>query len=320
MKILYLPILEMGTFHANAVAYKRGLYTALAVAGHQVTEYDYLDRSRDQIAPEMAWLITVQQPDLLISQLHGADILSPDEIRQLRALYPAMKWVNWSADSWAHSLTAQPILDMARELDLQLVAAPDVLPVYEAQGIPARYWNIAYEPPVVPLPDMPTYDVVWLANVLNEKRRALMEHLKELPNLRVGIYGDWEHADGNNVYDFAAGEALYRNATLAIADNVYPDQQNYISNRPMQCMAAGGALLLHQHVPKMRELSGWEVGKQYLEWQMTADLDALITEWLPPEQAPARKKMVLAAQQQVLKYHTFAVRVGQLMEWIARKE
>ena len=61
---------------------------------------------------------------------------------------------------------------MAREFDIQLVAAPAVLPTYAAHNILAGYWQIAYEPRVDPLPDMPHDDVGFLANVINEKRRA----------------------------------------------------------------------------------------------------------------------------------------------------
>ena len=200
---------------------------------------------------------------------------------------------------------------MAREFDLQLVAAPDCLPVYEAAGINAAYWNIALERPVGKLPDMPTYDVVFLANVINDKRLALMKFLKSL-DVRVGIYGDWSEADGRNVYNFAEGEVLYRNATIAIADNVYQDTQNYISNRPMQIMAAGGAICLHQHVPKMKELSGWDAGRHYIEWFDLDDLGKTIQYLLKVGKSVDYQHMVSNAQKHVLEHHTWEARVNQL--------
>lgn len=315
MNVLYLPILEPGTVHDTAATHKRGLFDALARAGHTVAQYDYLDRPADVRPTELADLIQRFEPDILLSQFHGANILTPAQIRDLRALRPAMRWVNWSGDSWNHSLIAPPILDMVREFDVQLIAAPDVLPTYAEHGINAAYWQIAYEPPIGSLPTMPQWDVVWLANVINDKRRALMERLKALDGVRVGIYGDWEHADGRNVYHFAAGEALYQRATLAIADNVYPDQQRYISNRPIQCMAAGGAVLLHQHVPGMEALSyGWQNGIHYLEWNDADELIELIRVWHKPEHVNHRRVIVEAARAHVLTYHTFDARVHQLME------
>src|SRR3990167_2981346 len=314
MKILYLPIMETGSVHDIAFAQKRGLYTALAKAGHSVVEYDYLNWcSREWFGTEILMsLLGHFDPDLIISQFHGPDILTPERIHELKNSYnPNMRWVNWSGDSWAHSLTAQPILDMAREFDLQLVAAPDCLPIYEAAGINAAYWNIALERPVGKLPDMPTYDVVFLANVINDERLALMKFLKSL-DVRVGIYGDWSEADGRNVYNFAEGEVLYRNATIAIADNVYQDTQNYISNRPMQIMAAGGAICLHQHVPKMKELSGWDAGRHYIEWVDLDDLGKTIQYLLKVGKSVDYQHMVSNAQKHVLEHHTWEARVNQL--------
>lgn len=319
MKILYLPIMEQGSVHDVQFAQKRGLYTALAKAGHSVVELDYLDCPPDALFPYMQQLDGLFDFDLILSQLHGANILTPEQIRDFRSIRPYLLWLNWSGDSWAHSLTAQPILDMAREFDLQLVAAPDALPTYEAAGINAAYWNIAYEPPVAPLPEMPHYDVVFLANVINDKRRALMEFLKGLQGVSVGIYGDWEHADGRNVYDFAAGERLYYNAKLAIADNVYQDQQNYVSNRPMQAMAAGGALVLHQHVPKMKELTGWIAGEHYVEWHTLDDLKTVIPEWLAKRDTAEYRQMVQRAQWHVLAYHTWEERIRVLFEELLPK-
>ena len=313
MNILYAPIFEGGSVHETAVRYKRGLYNALCAYG-DVVEFDYLAHDPATVYDGFAERINAFAPDLLISQFHGANVLSPAQIRSLRAIRPSMLWANWAGDSWAHSLTAPPILEMAREFDWQLVAAPDVLPVYAQAGIRAAYWNIAYEPPVEPLPDMPRYDVVWLANVINDRRRALMERLKRMDGVTVGIYGDWEHADGNNVYHFPQGEALYKNATIAIADNVYPEQINYVSNRPMQALAAGGALLLHQRVPKMFALTGWIDGVHYVEWQDADELDSLIRHWLQPERAADRRRIVYAGQRQTLHHHSYAERARALFE------
>lgn len=313
MRILYCPIFEGGEIHETALTHKRGLFNSLSQRAH-VWEFDYLANDVDTLYQGFVNRINTFQPDMILTQFHAADLLSPEQIRDLRAMRPEMLFCNWSGDSWAHSLTAEPILAMAREFDMQLVAAPDALPVYEAAGIRAAYWNIAVETSIGPLPDMPTYDVVFLANVINEKRRTLMERLKAMDSIRVGIYGDWEYSDGRNVYHFAAGEALYKNATLAIADNVYPDQTNYVSNRPMQALAAGGAMLLHQHVPKMRELTGWEHGEHYIEWQTIDDLMPLIRHWLQPEQFIQRYAIVASGQAQTLEKHSYDERVRVLFE------
>lgn len=318
-RVLYLPIFEPGHFHDVALAQKRGLHDALA-ARYPVCEWDYLANDSETRFDGIVNRIETFQPTLVLTQLHAADVFTAEQMRDLRTRYPHIVWVNWSGDSWLHSLTSPAILELARAFDLWLVAAPDVLPVYEREGVRAAFWQIAYEPPVVPLPDVPTYDVVFLGNVISDKRRALLEMLRTLDGVNVGIYGDWERADGHNTYSFAEGEALYKNATLAIADCAYVDQSNYISNRPFQCLAAGGALLLHQHVPRMDRLSGLVAGRHYIEWQAFDDLRYKITDWLSNQvdndvDVPgSRRYVVERGQRFVLANHTYEARVDQLMK------
>jgi hypothetical protein len=315
MRILYCPIFEQGSVHETAVTYKRGLFNALRQRG-DVLEWDYLANDADTRYQGMVNRIDQFAPTHVLTQFHAADVITPAQMAALRARYPDVVFINWSGDSWAHSLTAPPILELARQYHLWLVAAPDVLPVYEREGIRAAYWNIAYEPPVVlPLPDMPRYDVVWLATVINDRRRTLMERLKALDGVSVGIYGDWERADGRNVYHFPEGEALYKNAKLAIADNVYQDTQHYISNRPMQILAAGGALLLHQHVPRMADISyGWTPGQHYVEWTDWGQLETLIRLWLTDTKADERRWIVNNGYRHVMQHHTFECRVTHLFD------
>lgn len=315
MRILYLPIFEGGSVHDTQVDNKRGLYNALWDAGHTVFEVDYLKHHAAEILyDELVRLLTDAPRDLVISQFHGANILTPDEIRWLRAINPDMLWVNWSGDSWAHSLTAPDILDMCRAFDLQLVAAPEVLPVYAEHGIPAAFWNIAIEVPVGALPEMPAYDIVFLANTITGERRSLFEWLRTI-DYTVGIYGDWENSDGRNVYDFGAGEALYKRAKFAICDNPYPDTRKYISNRPMQALAAGGALVMHQHVPDMKGLSKLIAGVHYIEWTNTDDLLAYMNYFRQHEDE--RVKIVNAGQRMALAHHTYTERVRELEALLA---
>lgn len=314
MKILYAPILEPGSAHQTAVDNKRGLYNALVKAGHWVTQWDYLDAPISVLSQTFHSLMGEFKPDLLLTQLHGADRLQSDDLRWAREHNSRIKIVNWSGDSWLHSLTAQPMIDLLRHVDLQLIAAPDVLPEYERHGIRAGYWQIAYEAPVGELPDMPVYDVVFLGNVISERRRAMLEMLRTLP-YKVGIYGDWEYADGRNTYDFGQGEALYKKARLAIADNTYIDQTNYISNRPIQIMMAGGALCLHQRVEKMEALTGWRDTVHYYEWHDLEDLQANIHTLLvthSEEVWQRHQRVIRAAKEHVEHYHTYDARVEQL--------
>ena len=315
MKTLIAQIYEQGKFHDVAHKQKRGLREAFARRGATM-DWDYLADPAEYRYNILLTRLDDFKPDLVFTQFHAADVITAEQMRMLRYAYPDVTWVNWSGDSWAWSLTAPAMLELARQFDLWLVCAPDTLPVYAEQGINAKFWQIAYEHPLTPLPDMPTYDVVFLGNVISEPRRRLLEWLRDQRDYTVGIYGDWSEADGHNTYAFDEGEALYQAAAIAIADCAYPDQRNYISNRPFHIGGAGGALLLHQHVERMDILSGMVAGEHYVEWNTLDDLSGTIRGWLQPERAEERTRIVQAAREFVLRWHTWERRVEQLLQWV----
>lgn len=314
-RILYLPIIEQGLVHALQIRTKHGLRDALKQYG-EVYQLDYLDIPLDLLFDEVIERIERFKPTLLLTQLHGVDRLTVAHMKEIRSAYPDLICANWSGDSWHHSLSSPEMLDLCRTFDLQLIAAPDELPVYAQNGIRARFWQIAYEEPIDPLPETPTYDVVFLGNVISEKRRSLLEFLRSLEGVSVGIYGDWDRSDGQNTYDFAAGEALYKNATVAIADRAYPDQLNYVSNRPIHILMAGGAVLLHEHVPKMRELLGITAAIHYDEWETFDDLDRLIRSHVQGSafDRDRRKRIVAEGQSYAKRHHQYENRVVELFE------
>lgn len=314
MRILYLPIIEPGAHHDVAEENKLGLYEALTLAGHEVISVDYLAEPPDKLENTLQWVIDNFHPHLMLTQLHGHEPLTVGMMQRLKARSPQMVVINWSGDSWRHGLVGEKYLPLVREFDLQLCAAPDILPEYEALGILARFWQIAYEAPVGELPDMPRYDVVFLGNVISEPRRKMLDMLRSIDDLSVGIYGDWEHADGQNVYNFGAGEVLYRQAKVAIADNVYPEQQNYVSNRPIQILMAGGATLLHQHVPKMDVLLGIEAGEHYIEWKDLDDLRFKLHYWCDQYSSGIQQGIVARGQAYARAHHTYRQRVAQLFD------
>lgn len=314
MRTLYAPIIEPGENHNVALVNKRGYRDALARYG-DVEQIDYLAIPIDKLHKTFMERLSAFKPDLLFTQLHGADRLTPDDFRIFRGEFPKLIFVNWSGDSWNHSLVSPVMLDLCRQFDLQMVAAPDVLPIYAQHGIRAKFQQIAYESPVGLLPDMPAYDVVMLGNVISEKRRKLFEFLRTLKDVKVGIYGDWEHADGRCTYNFGMGEALYKNAKVAIADAAYVDQKNYVSNRPIQVLMAGGAILLHEHVSRMDVLLGIEDGENYLAWDDFYDLERSIKIVLNDhDPAYFMPGIVSRGQTFARVYHTYDVRATQLFD------
>lgn len=317
-RVLHLPIIESGTNHDRAFINKRGLTDALRrrLGDDNVRQMDYLAIPRERLHDEVVKAIYDFEPTMMLTQLHAADCLTPADLHAIRSIYPEVRIVNWSGDSHLHGLTAPSVLDMCHHFDMQLVASPDVLPIYKGHGIPSAFWQIAYESPVVQVPSyqLPLYDVVFLGNVISDKRRSLLEFLRTLEGISVGIYGDWDKSDGECTYDFGMGEALYKNAKIAIADLAYKDSTNYVSNRPIQVLMAGGALLLHEHVDQMETLLGIHENRHYLAWDNLDQLETLIRYTLPRVEETDCLSIVQTGKLFAQAHHTYDHRVKQLFE------
>lgn len=310
LRVLYLPLYEEGFGH-----YKRGLRDALS-RHFLVYELDYVAlREPRRVDGELRRICELFQPDMLLTQLHEARLVTPDMLAALRAHHPRLVIVNWNGDYWPDGLTSAPMIDLLRQVDLQLVVNAQVLEAYKTHHIPAAYWQIGYEDVTEPLPEMDAHEVVFLGNCYSEARKQLGEVIMSCADhdCYIGLYGnDWPGSSRNTTYNFAAGAALYRNAKLSIGDNQFPDAYGFVSNRIFQALAAGGALLLHQHVPGLKELTGLAGGVHFIEWKELDELKALIQFWLKPEQEADRRKIADYGTRYVRQFHSFDARVREL--------
>jgi glycosyltransferase involved in cell wall biosynthesis len=306
LRILYMPIYERG--HEIQKTQKRGLRDALSKVAW-VYEWDY--QSSLNPGGEMLTLLADFQPDMILSQLHSADIITKQIARSVRQRYKKLLWVNWNGDYWPDGLTSPAMLDLLGYINLQLTINGSVLPIYKGHGIPAAYWQIGYEEPGDDLPDVKSHDVVFLANAYHPQRKELEKVLRGMEGVDVGLYGSgWEQPDGQCLYDFATGKALYNNAKIAIGDNMYPDAPGFVSNRLFQAMAAGGCLLLHQEVPQLEQLTGLVEAYHYKSWSTIQELPGIIQSLLEHENA--RKQAGKQGTQFVREHHSFDARVREL--------
>lgn len=305
LRILYLPIYEPG--YPVQKVQKCGLRKALEKVGW-VYEFDYL--ASKNVSGELLGILQRWQPDLMLTQLHAPDYVTADIARTIRQRYPHLVWVNWNGDYWPDSLISKPMLNLLQYVNLQLTINASVLPTYQQQGIPAAYWQIGYEEPGEELPDVKAHDVVFLANAYHPQRKELEKRLRKL-NVSVGLYGSgWDHPDGQCLYDFATGKALYRNAKIAIGDNMYPDADGFVSNRLFQALAAGGCLLLHQKLPGLFTFTQIHPDKHYVRWEDDYELEANIKYYLTHEDE--RKVIADAGTAFVREHHSFDARVKEL--------
>lgn len=292
LRILYLPIFE--SFTPLHKATKRGLFEALNKRAH-VWEWDYLnERVRTGNLKAFA-------PHLVLTQFHDGRWI--DILRTLREVAPQALIINWNGD--ARGLLDDEYISLLRLVDMQLVVNAAPLPRYRELGIKAAYWQIGIEKAQEPLPKVPKHDIVFLGNCYDGKREE-MERTLRATGLNVGLYGyNWDKADGNTLYDFAAGEALYKNCKIAISDTFTDGKtpvKAFVSNRLFQALAAG-AFVLQEHSDGLAEYTGLEVEKHYAEWRDMRDLIEAIRYWI---NVPAeRAKIAKAGHKLVMEYYTF---------------
>lgn len=324
LRIIYLPIYEQDRGadgeYTQRVKWqheqKCGLRKALQRKGALVYEIDYLAYYRDKSVLQQGLLKVLElfQPHMILTQIHGTDVLNADMLATIRQHCPKIFIANWNGDVYPAALKSQPMLDLLRHIDLQLVVNAGVIPWYEQHGIPCAYWQCAAEEPEGELPGVPKWDVLFLGSNYSEYRGQFADFLRTLQIPKLGLYGLNWGADGNPdcTYDFLTGTALYKNAKIALGENQYLENTAFVSNRLWEALHAGGALLLHQKVNDLEKYTGLRVGEHYIEWETHEDLARLIPYWLDSANEKARKKIVKAAKQFVDEHHSFDARVKDL--------
>jgi spore maturation protein CgeB len=313
LRVLYLPVYEPGSHYAIQKAGKRGLRDAFARLG-LVWEIDFCNEPFDLAAAVRLW-----QPDLLFLQLHSAEQLTAGVIAAAREAKPDMAVVSWNGDAWAIHLLEPDVIDALKWVDVQMTVNTSVFPKYKELGIAAHYWQIAAEPvDESRLPDVPAHDVLILANAYGAQRKAWGDAVvKELgSDYDVAIYGSgWAGRErGQTTYNFAASHALTKKARITIGDNQHTDATGFVSNRFFEAQAVGGALMLHQHVPGLQELTGFTPGQHYIEWTDLPDLFEKARYYLTHEDEA--RAIAQAGREFSEAWHTFDARVDDLLNVI----
>ena len=312
LRILYAPIYEPG--HEVQKANKRGLREAMEARGFIVYELDYM--AQEYPGRVLVDIAKSFQPDMVLLQCHDGDRITADHLAELRGWLPHVVILNWNGDPHMHSLTGDKVLKLLRYVDLQLVVNAAPLNYYAEHGFNAAYWQIGIERPLTKLPKMPQHDIVFLANNNGmPSRHRLIDYLRGLRGeFDVGIYGSgWNDASGENLYDFATAEALYKSAKVAIGDSPYPDTLGFVSNRFFQIMASGGAILLQEHMEQLDDYnSGIIKGVHYMMWNGNDELDKFIRHYL--EETDERKIIAKTAYEWVHQFGTFEARLTELFD------
>jgi len=315
LRILYMPIYEPG--HPVQKGSKRGLREALSHVG-LVYEYDYMDmcqaKGKKFGVDHTFDLANIWKPNLFVFQVQGTEEYTAPIMAGLRAEHPSAVFVNWNGDYHPDVLHSQQYMDLLKQFHLTGLVTTSVVEKYTQVGVPWFYWQIGYEESDAgPLHDTPKHDVVFLANGYSEVRYKLARQLRKL-KCDVGIYGAWPpeyKPNGSTLYDFDAGQRLYRAAKFAISDNQWKRATGFVSNRLFQAMAAGGAMFLQQHFDGLK-LLGLRDGEHLVVWQDFHDLQDKIHYYMAHEDE--RKAIADVGTVEILENHSFDVRVMELLD------
>lgn len=334
-RILYMPIYEPGwTIQKHPVHGKHGLRDALARGKNKygaqniVQEFDYLADDPTRLRSHLMEIAEAFKPDLILTQIQSPLPLTADILKELVARTGATI-VNWNGDQAPGGLYSREMLPILRQIDLQLITNLDVIADYEREHIKWDYWQIGYEEPgddleakldayyqgigqENPFNDYPNYPVVYLASLRSPDRQAIAGI--------VASFGGYVFQPGDRyatLYDFVKAKYIYQHAKIAISDNGFTSR-GFVSNRLFQALAAGGCVVLQQHVDGLDELTGLQAGKHYIEWNTLEELQEKIQYGISDITLDNRISISNAGTAFVREHFSFDTQVAKLMDLLKK--
>lgn len=341
-RILYMPVYEPGwSVQKHPIHGKHGLRDALARgknkygANHIVQEFDYLADDPKRLYPHLMELAQSFKPDLVLTQIQAHLPITAAMLAELKAR-TGTTIINWNGDQAEGGLYSKEMLPILQQIDLQLITNLDVVPDYERERIKWAYWQIGYEESAddentqrvadtyyteqgrqSPFDSDPQWPVVYLASLRSPERMAIANIVQEFGG-KVFSPGD-EFA---SLYNFSVAKAIYRRAKCIVSDNGFKSR-GFVSNRLFQALAAGGGVVLQQHVDGLDELTGLQKGVHYIEWTVPNDLNEKLCIYFngdeSTDQHERRERIAAAGTAFVRDNFSFDAQVSKLMLLIKDK-
>ena len=323
-RILYVPIIPRGGEQ------KRGLLDALRRRA-LVCQLDYRgyinDGTRQRMMEQLSNAAAVIQPDLFFFQIHDGNVFTAADIQALREKHPGAIFLNFNGDK----IMGEPVLPremtplkvdlfnsfhLMTGVDYAVLCGPEV--AYPYQIANGRFWAHGFAPDFITLEpdeDTPQHDVVYFGNGYCQVRRDMELAVREIDGLDIGFYGNsWVEVAGNTHYDYARTGQIQRNAKVVISDALWPDTKFYHSNRCINSLAGGGALVLQQWFDGMEEL-GFLDGVTCIVWRDIPDLVKQVKFWAKAKTRNVTKRRAIAnaGRDYARKNHNYDVRMEELV-------
>lgn len=314
-RLVYAPIYESSRYPHQLVT-KYGLRKSLSEK-FLVSEVNY------RVDPdELYYTISMFLPDVVLIQYHDPKIINYDFMMRLRDEFPNMKLISWNGDYNDKTLQSPEYIQVAKLFDVATFVTMNYYQDYSRLGINYKYWQVSFEdyPKILDSEiERNKFDVIFQANCYSKFRMELGEILRRKNQWKVGLFGSWPShikSNGNTLYDFRAGDILYKSSKIALGDNQFANSIGYVSNRMFQAMHAG-AFYLQQNIVGLEDLLGFVDGEHLILWDDFGDLVEKITYWLDPNRDSERKRISDNGRLFVDRNHSFDSRVEEFMKFVS---
>ena len=314
-RVLYVPILS------RDAPQKRGLLDAMRRRA-LVCQLDYRgylnDGTRQRMITQLNNAAAVFQPDMFLFQIQDGNVFHASNIKELRQMHKQVPFINFNGDK----MIAEQLNRTIDQLKHQLWESFHLIVGVDTEGLAkfenGHFWAHGYEEGAIALEpdkDTPKHDVVFFGTGYSDFRREMERALRKMADLDVAFYGTgWDETAGNTHYDFLSTGQIQRNARVVISDAQWGDVPHYHSNRCIQSLASGGALLLQQWFAGMESL-GFIDGETCVVWRDIAELVEQVEFWAKARgrRVTKRRAIAQAGADYARKAHSYDVRIDELI-------
>jgi spore maturation protein CgeB len=320
LKVLYLPI--NGRIGGPQTATEK----AFISCGFHLCSLDYLNC--DSPNETFIDMVKLFKPDWIHMQLQFSTIINVETIKTISEMFPKTIITNWTGD--IRSGVKKEFIDMSFYITKFLISSEGQLEMYKQNGCKnVGYWQVGVDTvkfrPLLPgvvekLKKKYHHDVVFCANINPafpgfELRVKTAEAISSKIGNKFQVYGskNWQKKSV-----FYAGHIphqkqnlVYNASRIIISINNFNDISMYFSARQLIAMASG-RLVISAYVPGLER---YFKNKYHLVWFNTpAECVELVEYYLNnPEEADLIGSQ---GQKEILKNHTFAVRIKELVNMV----
>lgn len=254
VKVMYLPI--------NGEVEQEGMYDAFRESGVELMIFDYYrkflqTKNKKDIKQQFVSIAKEFKPDLLHMQLQFMDVITSEDLNEVRKVSPKTIITDWTGD--IQKDVPWTFAEHSKGTDISLISSVGQLGMYrKACTGDVRYWQIGYNPKwYYPMNKTEfKYDLIFAASKYKDNefpdarlRTEWVTHFQGSLSNKFGLFGHrWSKTKSVQQKQM---NALYNDSFAVLSINNFNDVDMYFSDRLLMCMATGRPCISYR-------FSGWE--------------------------------------------------------------